>query len=84
VAAKSAERLDVNTAILNKRTVLRGRKWTKHQRQAERDVVLEVVTMRLLAYDREERYWTAEFAAHDLTRRQDTPRTNRENSRAPR
>jgi hypothetical protein len=33
--------------------------------------------MRLLAYYREERYRTAEFAAHDLLRCQDAPRDGR-------
>jgi serine/threonine protein kinase len=38
---------------------------------------LEAVAMRLLAYDREERYRTAELAAHDLMRCQDVPRDGR-------
>jgi serine/threonine protein kinase len=36
---------------------------------------LEAVAMRLLAYDRENRYRTAELAAHDLMRCQDAPAT---------
>ena len=38
---------------------------------------LEAVAMRLLASDREERYQTAELAAHDLLRCQDSPRDGR-------
>jgi serine/threonine-protein kinase len=38
---------------------------------------LEAVAMRLLAYDREERYRTAELAAHDLLCCQDAPRDGR-------
>jgi serine/threonine protein kinase len=38
---------------------------------------LEAVAMRLLAYDREERYRTAELAAADLMRCQDAPRDGR-------
>jgi serine/threonine protein kinase len=38
---------------------------------------LEAVAMRLLAYDREERYPTAGLAAHDLLRCQDAPRDGR-------
>jgi serine/threonine protein kinase len=38
---------------------------------------LEAVTMRLLTYDQEERYRTAELAAHDLMRCQDIPRDGR-------
>jgi serine/threonine-protein kinase len=39
---------------------------------------LEAVAMRLLAYDREARYRTAELAAHDLMRCRDIPRDGRE------
>jgi eukaryotic-like serine/threonine-protein kinase len=39
---------------------------------------LEAVAMRLLAYDREERYRTAELAAHDLLCCQDAPRDGRD------
>jgi serine/threonine-protein kinase len=39
---------------------------------------LEAVAMRLLAYDREARYRTAELAAHDLLRCRDIPRDGRE------
>jgi serine/threonine protein kinase len=45
--------------------------------QAGIPVDLEAVAMRLLAYDRDERYRTAEFAAHDLMRCQDVPRDGR-------
>lgn len=38
---------------------------------------LEAVAMRLLAYDREARYRTAELAAHDLMRCRDVPRDGR-------
>jgi serine/threonine-protein kinase len=38
---------------------------------------LEAVAMRLLAYDREARYRTAELAAHDLMRCRDIPRDGR-------
>jgi serine/threonine protein kinase len=38
---------------------------------------LEVVAMRLLAFDRDERYRTAELAADDLVRCQDSPRDGR-------
>ncbi len=38
---------------------------------------LEAVTMRLLTYDREERYGTAELAAYDLMHCQDVPRDGR-------
>ena len=38
---------------------------------------LEAVAMRLLAYDRADRYRTAELAAHDLMRCQDVPRDGR-------
>ena len=38
---------------------------------------LEAVALRLLAHDREERYPTAELAAHDLMRCQDVPRDGR-------
>jgi hypothetical protein len=38
---------------------------------------LEAVAMRLVAYDREERYRTAVLAAHDLMRCQDIPRDGR-------
>jgi len=38
---------------------------------------LEAVAMRLLTYDREQRYQTAELAAHDLMRCQDVPRDGR-------
>ncbi len=38
---------------------------------------LEAVAMRLLAYDREARYRTADLAAHDLMRSRDIPRDGR-------
>jgi serine/threonine protein kinase len=38
---------------------------------------LDAVAMRLLAFDREERYRTAELAAHDLMRCQSVPRDGR-------
>ena len=48
---------------------------SEHRQDVPAD--LEAVAMRLLAYDREARYRTAELAAHDLMRCQDVPRDGR-------
>ena len=66
---ESADGMPANAVF---QTILRP---SQHRQKVPVD--LEAVAMRLLAYDREQRYRTAELASHDLMHCRDVPRDGR-------